>query len=261
MRHKWVYILIFTILPIIVSCGGRRNHNSMSEEEPAKEYTIIQPSVSIDSSAVGLYLYYPCVDSIALRCFVRPEPLKDRDIIFCCAAAFTLDYEKAADHNRICSAHVSDGMYYPKPRIRRNTGAFISYNGSWSFLYQADADPVAFESIFRAAAANNGAGFAQEMMIHRGNQVPTTRPLNNVNLFRALCEKDGRLCIADATESKSFGAFIQSLLDAGITEAIYTDMGGGWNYSWYRPFANGEAIFIHPTYQEAATNWLVFYSK
>ena len=108
---------------------------------------------------------------------------------------------------------------------------------------------------------NNGAGFAQEMMIHRGNQVPTTRPLNNVNLFRALCEKDGRLCIADATESKSFGAFIQSLLDAGITEAIYTDMGGGWNYSWYRPFANGEAIFIHPTYQEAATNWLVFYSK
>ena len=261
MGHKWVYILLFACISFIVSCGGRRSQKKVHLEETFEEPAIIQPSVSVDSSSVGLVFYYPTTDSIALRCFVRPEPAIDPDIVFCCAAAFTLDYEKAADHRRICSAHVSDGTYYPKPRNRRYTGAFITYNGTWSFLYQADANPSAFESYFREAAANKGAGFAQEMMIHGGEQVPTTRSLSNVNLFRALCEREGRLCIADATENKSFGAFIQSLLDAGVTEAIYTDMGGGWNYSWYRSFAEGAATFIHPTYQEAATNWIVFYSK
>ena len=261
MVNKWAYILIVSCVPIIVSCVGRGSQSKDHVEEIVEESLIIQPAVSIDSSSVGLVFYYPTTDSIALRCFVRPEPAKDPEIVFCCAAAFTLDYEKAADHRRICSAHVSDGTYYPKPRNRRYTGAFITYNGTWSFLYQADANPSVFEPYFREAATNKGAGFAQEMMIHSGEQVPTTRSLNNVNLFRALCERRGRLCIADATESKSFGAFIQSLLDAGVTEAIYTDMGGGWNYSWYRSFAKEKATFIHSTYQEAATNWIVFYSR
>lgn len=261
MGNKWVYILIILILPIIDSCGNRGDQGKNHLDETTEEAPIIQPSVSVDTSSVGLVFYYPTTDSIALRCFVRPEPAKEPDIVFCCAAAFTLDYEKTPEHRRICSAHVSDGTYYPKPKNRRYTGAFVSYNKSWSFLYQADADPSAFEASFRTAAANKGAGFAQEMMIHGGEQVPTTRSLSNVNLFRALCEREGRLCIADATENKSFGAFIQSLLDAGVTEAIYTDMGSGWNYSWYRLLAKEKATYIHSTYQEAATNWLIFYSK
>ena len=260
-KNTLIVTLAIVVLTSLISCGGRGNHSKVFREEVGDEVSIKQPVTIVDSSAVGLVFYYPPTDSIALRCFVRPEPTKDPDIVFCCAAAFTLDYEKAADHKRICSAHVSEGTYYPKPRIKRNTGAFITYNGSWTFLYQADADPAAFETEFRNAAANKGAGFAQEMMIHNGKQIPTTRPLNNTNLFRALCKRGGHLCIADATENKTFGAFIQSLIDAGVTEALYTDMGGGWNYSWYRVFAKESATFIHPTYQEAATNWIVFYSK
>ena len=246
-------------LALTASCGGRTSNKNGQVVVQCEETIIRQPTVSIDSSSVGLLFYYPITDSIALRCFIRPEPEKDKDIVFCCAAAFTLDYKTEADHHRICSAHVSDGLYYPKPRIRRNTGAFVSSKGSWSFLYKSDADPTAFEDAFQNAAANKGAGFAQEMLIHAGKQVPTTRPLGNVNLFRALCERNGRLCIADATENQSFGTFIQMLVDAGVTEAIYTDMGSGWNYSWYRLYADEVATFIHSTHEEAATNWIVFY--
>ena len=67
--------------------------------------------------------------------------------------------------------------------------------------------------------------------------------------------------IADATSTMQFGAFIDLLSDCGVTEAIYTDMGYGWNYSWYRLFTGGQATYIHKQYQPAATNWLVFYSK
>ena len=248
--------LVVCCICFLLSCGQRGN-KKVEESNPS--YLPTQ-AVVIDTTYAGLRLYYPSTDSIALRCFIRPEPSTDKDVVFCCAAAFTLDYETQPDHKRICSAHVSEGHYYRKPRIRRNTGAFVYNNGKWKFLYQEDADPAAFHAEFEDAANNFGAGFAQEMMIHNGQQVITTRPLSNVNLFRALCEKDNRLCIADATETKSFGEFISSLLAAGISEAIYTDMGYGWNYSWYREFAGKEAAFIHPAYQECATNWLVFYA-
>ena len=67
-----------------------------------------------------------------------------------------------------------------------------------------------------------------------------------------------KLAIAESTDKIPFGKFISSLLDAGATEALYTDMGNGWNYSWYREYADKRATLIHPGYQEKATNWLVF---
>ena len=138
------------------------------------------------------------------------------------------------------------------------TGAFVTSKGEWSFLYNKDADPNAFHDAFNKAAENNGAGFAQEMMIHQGVQVKTTRPLSNVNLFRAVCEKDNKLCIVDAKESGSFGSFITALLNAGVTEAIYTDMGYGWNYSWYRK-DDGTVKELFPTPGKYTTNWITFY--
>ena len=53
----------------------------------------------------------------------------------------------------------------------------------------------------------------------------------------------------------------QCYLLTKATDPTYTDMGYGWNYSWYREFARQEASFIHPEYQKSATNWLVFYSR
>ena len=55
-----------------------------------------------------------------------------------------------------------------------------------------------------------------------------------------------------------FGDFIQLLLDAGMSEALYMDMGPGWNYSWYREYADSSATWIHSATLSSATNWLVF---
>ena len=248
---------VILVIIILSACNPQKQSDSIFEPE----IIIPKQSVHIDSTITGLIFYYPPVDSVELRCFVRPEPDKDPNAVFCCAAAFTLDYDTIADHKRICSSHVTGGVYYKKPQTSRYTGAFVAYNGEWAFLYDKDANPAAFDNAFQTAAHNNGAGFAQEMMIHQGERVPTTRPAGNINLFRALCERDGRLCIADATSTMQFGAFIELLSGCGVTEAIYTDMGYGWNYSWYRLYSGGQATYIHKQYQPAATNWLVFYSK
>ena len=73
-----------------------------------------------------------------------------------------------------------------------------------------------------------------EMMIHEGKRVQTIRKDANKNEFRALCELSGKLCVIESKGVSSFGDFSQALLDEGVAEAIYLDMGPGWNYSWYR---------------------------
>ena len=73
-------------------------------------------------------------------------------------------------------------------------------------------------------------GFAQEMMIHDWAKVPTTRPLGNKNVFRALClDSDNHLALYESQGLVSFGNFIDALHSQGVKEALYTDMGQGWN--------------------------------
>lgn len=224
-------------------------------EEPVAEPVTL---VTVDTTREGLVIYCPPTDSVELRCFDRPVPEEDGSVVFCCAAAFTADFGNEADHARIRGDHVSDGRHYQRPRLGRNTGAFVvGKDGRYDFLYSPSADPSAFRPSFRNAAT----GFTQEMMIHQGAKVKTTRPDGNNNQFRALCLIDGKLCVADAEASMPFGTFIDLLLAAGASEAIYMDMGPGWNYSWYREYADSAANFIHSWPIESATNWLVFHRK
>lgn len=247
MKRYSFILAAFALL--LSSCGSRGVDAAPEEPRPV-------PVVAIDTTHQGLVLYYPPTDSIGLRCFSTPDPELDGNVVFCCAAAFTGDYGADADHKRICGDHVSDGTYYQRPMLKRNTGAFVVKDGSWQFLY--DAAPK--QNSFRSGFQNARAGFTQEMMIHQGEKVKTTRTPDNENLYRALCEIDGKLCVADAASFGPFGDFIQFLLDAGATEAIYMDM-GGWNYSWYREYADSAATLIHPTPISAATNFLTFYVK
>jgi hypothetical protein len=245
--------LLMGLAPILTAgisaCG-----QETKDVDPA---TVPVPVVTVDTTAGGLIIYYPPTDSIELRCFDRPDPAVDGGIVFCCAAAFTADWGTVPDHARICGDHVSGGRLYRRPRIRRNTGAFLVKDGGYRFIYDRDASPATFRTAFAGAST----AFTQEMMVHQGRRVKTTRPDANVNQFRALCEIGTTLCIAESAEALPFGDFIQLLLDAGVIEALYMDMGPGWNYSWYREYPGSDVTWIHSASLSSATNWLVFGPK
>lgn len=217
--------------------------------------TIKRCVVRVDTSFAGLNIYYPATDSIVLRCFDLPTPDKDSSIIFCCAAAFTR-YDRPHNNNHLFIAgdHVCSGERKRGYPCANNTGAIVFYKGKWKFLldkYSHELD---------SAAQYNGSGFAQEMLIHEGKPIKTIRRLSQIGQYRALCQFNGELCIIDAVEPHSFGNFINTILDVGVEEALYLDM-GEWHYSWYRSSFDDEAIPIHLDCKESATNWLVFYAK
>ena len=254
MKKNFSLISCLTaILIMVTSACGHKSKNDESAPEPAPA-----PVVTIDTTHHGLIIYYPPTDSIELRCFDRPDPKLDSRIVFCCAAAFTADWKTEPSHERIQGDHVSRGTYYQRPRLKRNAGAFfVGDDGRYAFMYSPVANPETFRPVFKHAST----AFTQEMMIHHGERVKTTRPDNNANEFRALCLIGHRLCIADASDPMLFGTFIQVLLNAGATEALYLDMGPGWNYSWYREYADSNATWIHSAPLSSATNWLVFCQK
>lgn len=242
--------LSICILLSVVSCNYNNKNSICTNNE---DQILPRPAVIVDTTQRGLRLYYPQTDSVDLRCFERPVPEVDSSIIFCCAAAYTGVDEVNYKHTNIAGDHVSSGTRFRGYSCKRNSGAFVFYDKKWKFLHHS------YTHELDSAALYGGMGFGQELIIYNGDRLETTRSDKNVNLFRALCEIDGQLCIADATDRMAFGDFKQALLDAGISNAIYTDMGEGWNYSWYREYQDSAAIFIHPHYRASATNWIVFY--
>ena len=201
----------------------------------------------------NLIIYRPDYTSIDLVCGTMPS-LSDKNVIFCAEAAFTGELLKEFKHSNILGDHVSGGKRYKGTGCKRNTGAFVYYGGKWKFLYKN------YSKDLDVAAQNGGMGFGQELMIHEGKRVLTIRKDANKNEFRALCELSGKLCVIDSKGVSSFGDFIQALLDEGVAEAIYLDMGPGWNYSWYRDY-DGVSHKIHKHRIVYTTNWITFYSK
>jgi len=83
--------------------------------------------------------------------------------------------------------------------------------------------------------------------------------MSNKNIFRALCEKDKKLCLIESHYEVTFRQFIDALLSQNVTHAIYTDMGPGWNYMWYRTTPDAYPTIPHSQKGEFCTNWITFY--
>ena len=69
---------------------------------------------------------------------------------------------------------------------------------------------------------------------------------------------DGKVCVIDGKMPMTFGTFKKLLATYGAKEALYLDMGTGWNHSWYRD-ESGNAVDVFPYSHPYCTNWLTFY--
>lgn len=184
-------------------------------------------------------------------------PSADNDsIALAFAGAFTGTMWDAG-HGNVAGDHVSGGHRYRGYRCKRNTGAF-----TWTDADGAKFHYQNYSSALDNAAKYGGMGFGQEMMIHNGKEVLTTRPHGNVNQFRALClNSDGNVAVYESHGKVRFGNFIKALLEVGVTEALYTDMGPGWNYCFYRQQQGLPTSFLHNVPQSRASNFVVFILK
>lgn len=220
------------------------------------ESYVEQLDTIVNSFGLTIYIPQDCVMQYVFSPDIPDGTIQNQ--MYVAAAAFTgVGWEDGFDHKLIAGDHVArlswetlDAKRYRGYPCKRNTGAFVYYNGQYKFLYKV------YSLELDSAAIHQGIGFGQEMITHEGAKVPTIRRAGNVNQFRALCEWHNDLCVIESKEDIAFGDFSDCLGKLSVSEALYLDM-GGWNYSWYRN-KYGEVIHTFPEGRERLTNAIVF---
>ncbi len=195
-----------------------------------------------------LYIYCPDYSEISFAAGDRPSR-DDESILLCVAAAFQHSYQLDFHHSNIVGWHTSGGVLErgtPQSRL----GAF-TYTDGIPRIWNIDES----EEAVKNAAARNGSGYQQFIVLCDGQR--GGHDSNEFRCFRVLALLNGKACIIDSRTQMHYNEFIQALENLGVRDALYCDMGSGWNYSWYRNH-EGKAVDIIGTPWPFSHNWLVF---
>lgn len=201
-------------------------------------------------------IYYPNFTEIDLATGTMPAK-DDARVIFCCAASFTGEKLNTFKHSNIAGHHVSGGKFYQGYKCGPYNGVFTwSRRSGWKFFNYSfkNAEPP-----LRKAEQEGGMGFCQTMLFSAGKRFKGCFKPETVNRYRALCELGGKLCIIDCARPLPFGHFLDALEKLGVRNALYCDMGRGWNYSWYRK-DDGKVQELFTVPGKYTTNWITFYA-
>lgn len=192
--------------------------------------------------------YITMADSIV------PE-ISDSTIAMCVEAAFTGELLKEFKSTNIAGDYVIDGISHKGYKCKANTG----------FLY-ADKDIFTISSSdycaewIEKAQKNNGSLFQQILIVQNGRNVYRGKPIkpNTPNIYRSACiMNDGNFAVIQSMQSLPLQEFINSLIKMGVSDALYLDMGRGWNYGWYRETSADPATCLFDYRTPYQTNWLL----
>ena len=196
-----------------------------------------------------VYVFFPEYTEVELVCQHRP-PKSDASITWCSGAAFQHDVSLGFTQENVEGDHAVRGELYLSPYNKASYAAFTFADGRFSFDFDNPTEAV------RKAAEAGGSGFMQFGLIRDGETVMlVSRP--RVRCYRTLAELNGNLCIIDSVNMIRFEDFMAELHRLGVTNALYTDMGAGWNYSWYRNAAE-KVITLFSLPVPWSHNWFVF---
>lgn len=181
--------------------------------------------------------------------------INDSAIALCVEAAFTGKLLKDFKTTNVAGDYVIDGIFHKGYECKANTG----------FLY---ADKTIFTIASSAhcsewigkAQKDRGMLFQQMLLIQQGNDVYAGTPIKkrSQNIYRAACIlNDGNFAVIQSLARLPLGDFIQSLITIGVSDALYLDMGRGWNYGWYRPSPEASPVELFDYRTPYQTNWLV----
>lgn len=239
------YIFVVLMSVMTVSCCA----NALDDTIPSR------PMMATLDSTQHLYFYKPDQYHIDIVSGMRPDTL-DNEILFCAEAAFTGKIVDSFYYKNIAGDFVCHGEFHHGYECKANSGGFVYYkDGHWGFypknVYQKKLKDT---SVF--------CGYEQALVIINGMVYhPYIMKPERKETYRALCENmDGELMVVTAKSDLPYEQFVQSLVkELNVQNALYMDMGTGWNYSWYRnEDSTFTSMFPMAKWTQYQTNWLVF---
>ena len=196
-----------------------------------------------------LYVFFPEYSNIELVTENRPSQADD-SITWCSAAAFQHTVSLGFSEENVEGDHAVNGTLYESPYNRDDFMAFTFADGKFAFNFENTSEAI------KKAAEAGGSGFMQFGLFKDGEPIMTFDKLR-ARSYRTLAVLNGNLCIIDSVKMMHFYEFMEEVQKLGVTNAIYMDMGAGWNYSWYRT-VSGKVRTLFSLPIPWSHNWVVF---
>ena len=253
--YRLLYASSVVVIPVFASilvCLVNQYHAAIPDaidatSMPVEQILPTDKTVVYNTSTA--YVIFPEHTKIALACEERPSE-SDESITWCSGAAFQHAVEIGFSQENIEGDHAVDGTLYTSPHSHDGFAAFTFANGSYSFEFD---DP---RRAIREAAEAGGSGFMQYALMRDGQAVMRfDRP--RPRCYRALAELNGSVCIIDSVNVLRPNEFLAELRRLGVRNALYMDMGPGWNYSWFRNASN-QVVTLFGIQVPWSHNWVIF---
>ena len=264
LRHRWQRILyrllyassfcvipafLFIFMGLVSQYHVRISDSIPAASLPAQEILPTEKTTVYDTGA--LYVIFPEYSEVDFVCETRPSK-SDQSITWCSGAAFQHTVSLGFSQEDVEGDHAIRGALYESPYNWDSFAAFTYADNHFSFEFDDPSGAV------RAAAEAGGSGFMQFGLIRNGENVKSMdRP--RARCYRMLAELNGNLCIIDSRRMMHFDDFMEEVRRLGVTNAVYMDMGAGWNYSWYRNAA-GRVVTLFGLPVPWSHNWVIFRS-
>ena len=262
LKYRWqkviyhlLYATSFLVIPafsfifmgLISQYHVKISDSILAESMPVEEILPKDETVVYNTGTV--FIIFPRYSEVDLVCEKRPSK-SDKTITWCSGAAFQHSVSMGFSQENIEGDHAVQGTLYESPYNKDNYAAFTFSGNSFSFEFDNPSQAI------REASEAGGSGFMQFGLIKDGENVMNFK-FPRVRCYRTLAELNGSLCIIDSCSMMHFDDFMDELDRLGVTNALYMDMGAGWNYSWYRNTAD-RVITLFGLPVPWSHNWLVF---
>lgn len=201
------------------------------------------------------YTFFHQEKSKARFAITRPSKT-DTSLLLCIPAAFTVQL-----NNGIDGLYMHDGKMYNTQAIsRRLGGAAHVVNGKIRF-FETQRGAIFTPAVIDSLEKTGGGLFQQIMIISDGKAAR----FKDSALFqrRAIVHfANGKTAVAENNKPIRLADFSNDLVELGVTEALYTDM-GSWDEGWYRDPETGKLKIIGQIRTQTArqSNWVVFSTK
>ena len=260
--NKMKPLLSLALLSILVfsNCNHKGENNSMSVNgtDHIEDTIVYKSEVIVDCMPFLILKMNPKCGYVAMADSVIPDK-NDSIIAMCVEAAFTGELLKEFKSTNVAGDYVVNGKLKKGYKCKANTGFLATVNGV-PFIASADK----LQEWLISNHTDDFCMFQQVLLVHNGKNVYTGKPIKTTskNIYRAACiMSDGNFAVIQSQETLSLGQFIRSLVNLGVSDALYLDMGTGWNYGWYRETRKDSPTGLFDYRTPYQTNWLLIKAR
>lgn len=177
----------------------------------------------------------------------------DDHILACIPAAFT-----NLNNFKVDGIYAVNGRIENKQAINKTLGGVFYIENGICRIFQSAKGKLFNDSLLNIAIKNKASFFQQIQCIQNGKAAS----FKDQKLFQRrgiAILKDKSIAIIESYENITLKVFSEDLVDLGVEQLIYTDM-GSWDEGWYRDPKTGKSIVIGRDLSQTKkqSNWLIF---